>query len=77
MQVNVIAFGQIKDITGNSEIILDNVADTDQLVQKLHSVYPTLANSKYAIAVDRKIINSNTELNNNNTIALLPPFSGG
>jgi molybdopterin synthase sulfur carrier subunit len=77
MQVNIIAFGQIKDITGNSEIVLNDVADTNQLVQKLHSVYPALVNTKYAIAVDRKIINSNTELNNNNTIALLPPFSGG
>lgn len=77
MQVNVIAFGQIKDITGNSEIMLDDVADTDQLIQKLNSAYPALANTKYAIAVDRKIMNRNTELKNNNTVALLPPFSGG
>ena len=77
MPLNIIIFGQIADITGTNNIALENVADTDQLIDKLNSSYPSLASAKYAIAVDKKIIKENTPLNNNNTIALLPPFSGG
>jgi molybdopterin synthase sulfur carrier subunit len=77
MEINVMLFGQIVDITGNSTITVNDVADTNELIQKLHSLYPALANTKYAIAVDKQIINENILLNNNNTVALLPPFSGG
>lgn len=77
MQINIIIFGQIADITGVNNITLENVADTNQLVEQLNSSYPSLASAKYAIAVDKKVIKENTPLINNNTIALLPPFSGG
>lgn len=77
MPLKIIIFGQIADITGANSINLENVADTNQLIEQLNSSYPSLASAKYAIAVDKKIIKENTPLNNNNTIALLPPFSGG
>lgn len=77
MLLNIIIFGQIADITGTTNIALENVADTNQLIERLNSSYPSLRSAKYAIAVDKKIIKENTALNNNNTIALLPPFSGG
>ncbi|MBK5270733.1 MAG: MoaD/ThiS family protein, partial [Bacteroidia bacterium] len=34
-------------------------------------------NSKYLIAVQKEIISSDTVLNNNDTVALLPPYAGG
>ena len=77
MPVNIIIFGQIADIMGVNNTTIENVKDTDQLIEQLSSTYPSLASAKYAIAVDKKIIKENTPLNNNNTIALLPPFSGG
>ncbi|HYK45671.1 MAG TPA: MoaD/ThiS family protein [Parafilimonas sp.] len=76
MQVNVMVFGQIAEITGNSNFVID-VADTDQLINKLNSLYPTLQNAKYAVAVNRQIIRKNTEIINGSEIAILPPFSGG
>ncbi|MDB5250355.1 MAG: thiamine protein [Segetibacter sp.] len=75
--MNIIVFGQIADITGTNSLTLENIGDTNQLVEQLTSAYPALSTAKYAIAVDKKIIKENTALNNNNTIALLPPFSGG
>ena len=77
MPLNIIIFGQIADITGTNNITLENVADTNQLIERLNSSYPSLGSAKYAIAVDKKVIKENTALNNNDTIALLPPFSGG
>jgi len=77
MRVKVLIFGQLTDIILESEIYLNEVSDRDELVNKLVQQYPALADSKYAIAVDRKVITQNTRLTDECTVALLPPFSGG
>ena len=77
MQINVIVFGQIAEITGNANFTIDGVADARQLIKKLNSMYPRLINSKYVVAVNKKIIQDNTQLNEDCEIAILPPFSGG
>ena len=77
MQVQVIIFGQLAEITGSSGILLQDISDTDSLILELQKMYPALAVSKYAIALDKKVINGNTILADNNIVALLPPFSGG
>ncbi len=77
MDVNIISFGAIKDITGSNNIVLQNINDTNQLVHQLEELYPALSNIKYAIAVDKKIVSGKTQLYNNATVAILPPFSGG
>ena len=77
MQVNILIFGQIADITGTNNLTLENVNNTGELLKRLKIDYPALIDSKFAIAVDKKIIKENTVLRNNSTIALLPPFSGG
>lgn len=76
MSVKIILFGKLADIAGSS-VSVDNVADTDSLVNSLNKRYPELATAKYVIAVDKQIIKENTLLNNRSTVALLPPFSGG
>lgn len=77
MRVKVLIFGQLTDITGLSEIDLYDISDRDELIKTLNQRYPGLTGSKYAIAVDKKVINENTPLIDNSIIALLPPFSGG
>lgn len=71
------AFGQLTEIIGNSSFEINNVADTDELINKLQRKYPALINAKYKIAVNRNIIQSNAPLQQDAEIALLPPFSGG
>ena len=70
-------FGQLKDITGKSELTLYDIPDTDTLIKTLQSLYPALTNTKFAIALNKKVISTNTILEGDNNIALLPPFSGG
>ena len=77
MAVNIIIFGQLTDITGEQNLVVSGVNDTDQLVAKLNTMFPDIAGAKFVIAVDKQVISENTSLNNNSTIALLPPFSGG
>jgi molybdopterin converting factor small subunit len=76
MSIDVILFGRLADIAGNS-VSLNDVADTDSLINDLHKIYPALAESNYVIAVNKQVIKSNTSLDENSVVALLPPFSGG
>ena len=76
MAVNIIFFGQLADIAGTS-VFINGVADTDSLITALHNTYPALARAKYVIAVDKRVITSNTLVNEKTVVALLPPFSGG
>ncbi len=77
MAVNIIIFGQLTDITGEQNLVISDVNDTDQLVAKLNRMFPAMAGTKFIIAVNKQVISENTILNSNSTIALLPPFSGG
>jgi molybdopterin synthase sulfur carrier subunit len=76
MSVKIILFGKLADIAGGS-VSVDNVADTDGLINALHKEYPEFIKTKYVIAVDKQVIKENTVLNKTSTVALLPPFSGG
>jgi sulfur-carrier protein len=77
MKINLLLFGQLTEITGNTNLQLEDVVDTNHLLNLMHEKFPALKNTKFAIAVDQLIISENTLLTNNSTIALLPAFSGG
>jgi len=76
MQIKLIIFGQLRDILGES-LVLNDITDTEGLTTTLNKQYPALVNTKYVMAVDKKIITGNSELTHECTVALLPPFSGG
>jgi len=70
------AFGSLTDIIG-APFKLENVPDTDALIIELTNRYPQLKKSKYVVSVNKKMINKNTPLAENDTVALMSPFSGG
>ena len=70
-------FGQLSDIIGSNSFEINDVTNSDELIKCLQSKYPALKNAKYKVAVNRNIIQSNTTIESNAEIALLPPFSGG
>ena len=76
MPITIIIFGRLTDIAGSS-LSLENVTDTNTLIKELHTLYPLLVDTKYAIAVNKIVVNENTVLTEDSTVALLPPFSGG
>ncbi len=75
--IKLLAFGIIAEKMRLSCIKLENIADSEELVVWLNSHYPQIKNLKYSIAVNKKIIQSKTVFNNEEEVALLPPFSGG
>jgi len=77
VQVEVILFGQLTDIARGGKILIGDVADTDELVKAIEQQYPAMAGVKYIIAADKKVISTNTPINEKTELALLPPFSGG
>ena len=77
MEIHLLAFGQIAEITGKSAWKMTGIKDTNILIKNLEEQFPALVKMKYSIAVNKKVIQENTTINENDTIALLAPFSGG
>lgn len=77
MEINILVFGQITDITGKSSWKLSGIKNTDELKVKLYEDFPDMKSMKFSIAVNKILIQKNTELHQDDTVALLPPFSGG
>ncbi len=77
MEVNVLAFGQIADIVGMSSWKVSGVMTSDDLIGQLTAQFPELSKIKFAVAVNKQVINRSVILQEQDTVALLPPFSGG
>ena len=77
MEINILVFGQLEDITGETKFKMSDVKNTDELNQKLAELFLKLPAIKYALAINKKIVHENTLLNDGDTVALLPAFSGG
>jgi molybdopterin converting factor small subunit len=77
MQVTILFFGRLTDITGSKILTMQDVEDTDALVKKLQQQYPAFQHAPYIVAVNKEVINGNTKLSNDCAVALLPPYSGG
>lgn len=77
MEINLLSFGQVADIIGKDGLKIPDVRNTNELSEFLAKAWPQLQSMKYSIAVNKKIIQENTELNQDDTVALLPAFSGG
>ena len=77
MEVQVLLFGRLTELTGQHSLRIGDVADTDTIRKKLTATYPELAQLRYQIAVNQSIIHGNAPLSDGMTVALMPPFSGG
>jgi molybdopterin converting factor small subunit len=75
MEIKVISFGQIAEITGKEFMV--EAADLDSLKLYLIQKFPELSDRKFAFAVNKKLVQENIILNQNDAVALMPPYSGG
>jgi len=75
MNIKIIAFGQIAEITGKQ--LAAEATDTAILRTWLLEKFPALGQKKYAIAVNKKVVTDTVQLNENDEVALMPPYSGG
>jgi sulfur-carrier protein len=77
MEVTILAFGQLAELTGKQSWKLQDIFDITALKQSIETSFPAISNINYLVAIDKKIIKENAPLADQATVALLPPFSGG
>lgn len=75
--INIKAFGMVAEKIGTQSLEMENPGSTAILKIQLFEQYPELKTIKFSLALDKKMLQSDTEIADGNEIALLPPFSGG
>jgi sulfur-carrier protein len=77
MEIQVMVFGQLTEITGSGMVRMSGITDTKGLENLLKEKFPKLTEMKFVIAVNKKIALENTPVSSDSVIVLMPPFSGG
>ncbi|WP_316803711.1 MoaD/ThiS family protein [Pedobacter nototheniae] len=77
MQIKLISFGKIAEFVTEQNIEIENISNTDELCLFFEKKYPALANMKYKVALNKNLVQQNSKIENMDTVALMPPFSGG
>ncbi len=77
MKVNVLFFGILTDIVGESSMNVEDVENIRQLKSWLWKNYPKTKDMDFQIALNKNIVDGKFELKNGDEVALLPPFAGG
>jgi molybdopterin synthase sulfur carrier subunit len=67
----------LADITLTGQMTVDDFTSTDILKDHLVARFPQLSAARYFLAVNQQMIEGNQQLNSEDTVALMPPFSGG
>ena len=73
--IKVITFGKLKEISGSDFEF--EAETTDELLAKITQEFPSIKDLKLRIGVNQRIVSDHTKLNNNDVVALMPPYSGG
>ncbi|MBC6365900.1 molybdopterin synthase sulfur carrier subunit [Algoriphagus sp. AK58] len=71
------AFGMIAEAIGSDSLEIENPGTSLALKKQLEAQFPGLKSMKFSLAVDKKMIQEDTDISQGKEIALLPPFSGG
>lgn len=74
--MRILLFGIIAERAGTDRLEMD-AATLGELRQMLAQRIDGLERLRFAIAVDRRIVNGDIPLTGTEEIALLPPFAGG
>ena len=77
MKINILSFGQVAEALKADRLMLTDMDNTDRVLSYLLTAYPQLQTMEFTLAVNKQLIHGNTALKDDDTLALLPPFSGG
>ena len=77
MKIKLLFFGNLAELAQKPTMELEGITNTSELHEYIEFHYPHLLNSKFAIAVNKKITGQEVEFHDGDTVALIPPFSGG
>lgn len=78
MKIHIKYYGLVAEKTGteNEMLEVENKINSSVLHEMLKQKYG-LFQTNHRLAVNRKIVSEQMEINENDELALLPPFAGG
>ena len=77
MQVKVLFFGVLCDVTGTCYKTYSEVKTVEDLKHRIQDDFPEIVHYDYRISINNEFINSDVTLKDNDEAAFLPPFAGG
>lgn len=77
MQVTVLFFGALIEVTNVPSLNIDGIDTTDQALEYLHQKFPLLCHYKFSVALNQDFLSDSANLHDGDEMALLPPFAGG
>jgi molybdopterin synthase sulfur carrier subunit len=77
MEVKVLFFGILTDVTGTNLKHYRSVKTIGDLKIRIHDDFPEVVHYNYRISINNLIINNDPELKDGDEVAFLPPFAGG
>ena len=75
-KVRVLYFGAAQEIAGKADEEL-TARDTASLRREILDRYPAMRNISFRMAVNMTLLREESDLRDNDLIAILPPFQGG
>ena len=76
MQVKVLFFGVLAEVTGTNLKHYNDVGSVTDVKSRIVDDYPEIAHYSYRTAINNILIDV-ADLCDNDEIALMPPFAGG
>jgi len=77
MEVKVLFFGVLVEVTGTSSKHYREVKSMGDLKLRIQDDFPEIVHYNFRISLNNEIINSDPKLNDGDEVALMPPFAGG
>ncbi len=77
MSIEVLFFGQLTDKVGCNKTTINNPGTIAAFKMVIIETYPLLEQAKYTIALNNKVAEDTDTIQEQDKIALMPPFSGG
>jgi molybdopterin synthase sulfur carrier subunit len=77
MQVKVLFFGVLTDVTGTVFRHYNDVKSTGDLRFRIEDDYPEIVHYNFRISLNNVLINEDAVLNDGDEVAYMPPFAGG
>lgn len=77
MEIKVLFFGVLAEVTQTMYKHYRNVLSFSDLMHRIQDEFPEMVHYDYRIAVNSEMVNEDPELKDMDEVALLPPFAGG
>ena len=77
MEVKVLFFGVIAEVTGTRLKQVTGAKSVGDLVHRLRDEFPEIVHYDFRISLNSELTEEDVSLKDGDEIALLPPFAGG